>query len=569
MIPVIDLFAGAGGLGEGFSAFTDGNAHPFGLKLSMEKDEAACRTLELRAFFRKYPSGNVPRDYYRFLKGEIGLSTLFRNHPHEARAAHSEVRRVELGAIDTAASTIDMWIECTLRDSAHWVLAGGPPCQAYSIAGRCRNRTVPGYVPEDDGRHYLYREYLRVLARHWPSVFVMENVPGLLSASVGGAGIFEKMLEDLSDPAGLSTGLRPERGRAYRYRLFSLVKQVEQDMYGVPVDPASSFIIESERYGIPQSRHRVIIMGVREDIEAEPSTLDEYGHRIPVRDVLDGLPRLRSGLARDEDTGIKWLDTLRGVTETAWFRATAPAAHQPVIALLGKTAKQATNPKFGRGGEFLQYRPSAKYRDDWYLDPELDGVCHHETRSHFAPDLHRYLFAAGFAKVYRRSPQLAEFPDELLPEHRNAGRAVTKGEFGDRFRVQVAVEPATTVTSHIARDGHYYIHYDPSQCRSLTVREAARLQTFPDNYYFSGNLGDKFTQIGNAVPPLLAVQIAGIIHRLLSEASIRHGRYAVASTSKLEHVQNQGAGYKTGKTGALSAASDGVPVPDLSQRPAR
>lgn len=528
MIPVIDLFAGAGGLGEGFSAFTDDCVSPFCLKLSMEKDEEACRTLEVRAFFRRYSAGNVPHDYYRFLKGEIGLNTLFRKHPDEARAACNEVRCVELGATDTAESTIDMWIERALGDSARWVLTGGPPCQAYSIAGRGRNRAVPGYVPEDDGRHYLYCKYLRVLARHWPSVFVMENVPGLLSASVGGVGIFEKMLEDLSDPAGLSTGARLERGHAYRYRLFSLVKQVEQDMYGVPVDPASSFIIKSERYGIPQSRHRVIILGVREDIEAEPSTLDEYGHRIPVRDVLSGLPRLRSGLARDEDTDIKWLDTLRGLNEAAWCRAPAPAAHQPVIALLRKVAKQATNPKFSRGGEFIQCMPSVKYRDDWYLDPELGGVCHHETRSHFAPDLHRYLFAAAFAEVYRRSPQLAEFPDELLPKHRNAERAVMKGEFGDRFRVQVGGETATTITSHIARDGHYYIHYDPSQCRSLTVREAARLQTFPDNYYFSGNLGDKFTQIGNAVPPLLAVQVAGIIHRLLSEASIHHGRYAVA-----------------------------------------
>lgn len=528
MIPVIDLFAGAGGLGEGFSAFTDDGVPPFGLKLSVEKDEAACRTLELRAFFRKFSVGNVPRDYYRFLKGEIDTRTLFTNHPDEARAAHSEVRCVELGAVDTGASTIDMWIERTLGDSNHWVLAGGPPCQAYSIAGRGRNRAVPGYVPEDDGRHYLYREYLRVLARHWPSVFVMENVPGLISANVGGVGIFEKMLEDLSDPAGLSTGARPVGGRAYRYRLFSLVKQVEQDMYGVPVDPASSFIIESERYGIPQSRHRVIVLGVREDIEAQPSTLDEFGHHIPVQDVLGGLPRLRSGLARDEDTDIKWLGTLRGMNEAAWFRTPAPAVHEPVIELLGKTIKQASNPKFGRGGDFITYMSSTKYREEWYSDPELGGVCHHETRSHFAPDLHRYLFAAAFAKIYGRSPKLVEFPDELLPKHRNAGRAVKKGDFGDRFRVQVGGEPATTITSHIARDGHYYIHYDPSQCRSLTVREAARLQTFPDNYYFSGNLGDKFTQIGNAVPPLLALQIAGIIYRLLSNASIRYGRHAVA-----------------------------------------
>ncbi|MEW8692920.1 MAG: DNA (cytosine-5-)-methyltransferase, partial [Candidatus Thiodiazotropha endolucinida] len=149
MIPVIDLFAGAGGLGEGFSAFLDEDISPFGLKLAMEKDDEACRTLEVRAFFRKFSAGNVPHEYYRLLKGEIGINTLFRKHPDEARAARNEVRCVELGATDTAESTIDMWIERALGNSTRWVLTGGPPCQAFSIAGRGRNRAVPGYVPED------------------------------------------------------------------------------------------------------------------------------------------------------------------------------------------------------------------------------------------------------------------------------------------------------------------------------------------------------------------------------------------------------------------------------------
>ena len=144
-------------------------------------------------------------------------------------------------------------------------------------------------------------------------------------------------------------------------------------------------------------------------------------------------------------------------------------------------------------------------------------------------DLARYLFAASFAKLNRYSPRLNAFPEKLLPDHKNAkiwdGAAMP---FLDRFRVQCEAEPSTTVVSHIAKDGHYYIHYDPEQCRSLTVREAARLQTFPDNYFFEGNRTEQYTQVGNAVPPLLAFQIAKVVWALLK----RLNRHAAANCTK-------------------------------------
>jgi DNA (cytosine-5)-methyltransferase 1 len=147
------------------------------------------------------------------------------------------------------------------------------------------------------------------------------------------------------------------------------------------------------------------------------------------------------------------------------------------------------------------------------VDRRLGGVCNHETRGHIAEDLRRYFYAAVFAAVSNppRSPLLQDFPGSLLPDHKNVGEALKTTKFNDRFRVQLADRPSTTVVSHISKDGHYYIHYDPSQCRSLTVREAARLQTFPDNYFFEGPRTEQYHQVGNAVPPLLARQIAEIV----------------------------------------------------------
>ena len=176
----------------------------------------------------------------------------------------------------------------------------------------------------------------------------------------------------------------------------------------------------------------------------------------------------------------------------------------------------------GRGGEFMSRDDiNINYKRKWFLDPRIEGVCNHTTRGHIVEDLYRYFYAACFAEVKDQSPKLKNFPADLLPAHKNAKRAANGSPlFVDRFRVQLRDKPATTVTSHISKDGHYYIHYDPTQCRSLTVREAARLQTFPDNYFFCGPRTSQYVQVGNAVPPLLARQIADIVHDVLKRKGV-------------------------------------------------
>jgi DNA (cytosine-5)-methyltransferase 1 len=170
----------------------------------------------------------------------------------------------------------------------------------------------------------------------------------------------------------------------------------------------------------------------------------------------------------------------------------------------------------GRNIEKMSLRSKPKRLGEWYRKLNLPFVLNHECRNHMAGDLQRYFYAACYSKVYHKSPKISDFPRQLWPAHANVQNAEGKPIFDDRFRVQCENSSSTTVVSHISKDGHYYIHPDPRQCRSLTVREAARLQTFPDDYFFTGPRTAQFHQVGNAVPPYLAFQIATALKKSLT-----------------------------------------------------
>ena len=511
-IPVIDLFAGPGGLGEGFSAFAPRFRSPeFSIALSIEMEYWAHQTLSLRSFFHHFPSGEAPAEYYSHLRGEITRNELFGSFPQVTEAVGRQAWREELGAVDPA--EVDHRIRLALQLSDQWVLCGGPPCQAFSTVGRSRN----GGISDTDQRVYLYRQYLRILSVHEPPVFVMENVKGLLSSQIKGHEIFQQMLEDLRHPAAV---VRTPRRTGARYSLYSLVARNAANARR-PYNP-SDFVLKCEDHGIPQSRHRVIILGVREDLtHPDMPVLQPHAKWVRSRAVLHGLPRLRSGLSRCEDGQEQWQSALKEIVSAGFMRSRRNGDERLLRERILQMLSNVRSFRADRGAEFIPYHPVADYRPDWFLDPAIGGVCNHTSRPHMMPDLHRYLFAASYARVYGRSPALRDFPAELHPDHANLEDALSKGYFDDRFRVQMSNRPATTITSHIAKDGHYFIHYDETQCRSLTVREAARLQTFPDNYYFCGPRTHQYRQVGNAVPPLLVHQIASLVAHILNGAE-RH-----------------------------------------------
>lgn len=505
---VVDLFAGPGGLAEGFSAVAgEDGAKPFKVVLSVEMERSAHATLQLRSFLRQF-GDNYPDEYYAFLNEDTAEPDWSALYPSEWEAAQREALNLTLGNPEDDA-VLDTRLD-TLRETHgdRLVVIGGPPCQAYSLVGRARNMGKKDYKAETDPKHRLYEQYVRILGKLRPAAFVMENVKGMLSSALDGRNVFDMILADLRDAAGPDS-----------YRLVALAPGSSGELALEP-RPAQ-FVVRAENHGVPQARHRVIIVGIRNGDSPDSGNgrgladiLVPHERRATVADVLDGMPRLRSGLSKEADSPFEWLGVLNEAIAKLKLSASQldgdrRAKFEAKLSDF-RTGDALRLPRISNKPNGFGEGCDAKLKT-WLADKKLNVLPNNETRGHMASDLARYLFAALYADAFSVSPKASDFPASLAPEHRNW----TSGKFADRFRVQVSGQPATTVTSHISKDGHYFIHPDPTQCRSLTVREAARLQTFPDNYFFKGNRTQQFVQVGNAVPPFLAKQIGDGLLKLL------------------------------------------------------
>ncbi len=510
-IPVVDIFAGPGGLGEGFAGDPDAR---FRLAVSAEMEKSAHATLLMRAYFRALPDHKARLRCYYPLVSRVRKKLTEEDLPDDAvareafRRATTEALNLQLGKPEDD-ETLRARVREAARADDRWVLIGGPPCQAYSIAGRVRNRGNANYVFEQDTRSHLYKHYLDLIRDFGPSVFVMENVKGMLSARMNGKGMFQRIVDDLHDIRHDGNG----------YQLYSVVHGRADE----ETNP-DRFIVRSEQHGVPQARHRVIIIGVREDIACKQNLRALAEAPAPRLDAVHaGLPALRSTISRArglQSTGA-WVAEVSAQCRYAeracrshGLSEVADYLQDLRIPALELNWESSANHWSIEREELLHAaiagglsRPLA----DWLIDTDMPIVTNHEARGHMQSDLGRYAFAAAFRQVYDRSPVSTNYPETLAPSHKNW----KSGAFADRFFVQPPSGPSSTITSHIAKDGHHFIHWDPAQCRSFTVREAARVQTFPDNYVFLGNRTEQFTQVGNAVPPFLASYIADALACLL------------------------------------------------------
>ncbi|OOF36452.1 DNA cytosine methyltransferase [Rodentibacter heidelbergensis] len=405
----LDLFAGAGGLSEGFiQAGFEPVAH-------IESDKAACFTLRTRMAYHWLKSNNKENIYVEYLKGKISRNDLYKLVPD--RIMNSIVNK-EIS--EESLTELFEVIDNLLANNKLDLIVGGPPCQAYSLVGRaCDINSMLG-----DKRNYLYIFYVEFLKRYKPKFFIFENVTGLLSA-------------------------KDQNGRLYLDEMCQLFREI-----GYVIEYR---VLNARDYGVLQSRRRVILVGSRNkkiDFYPEPVL---WNPEVSVCEVFSDLPPLHAG---EGDS---------------------------------------------RGCSTLDYKGTWLYESG--IKDDRFPITWHTARNHNERDLEIY---RRVVELWMKEKKRLEYDDlpEYLKTHNN------RNSFVDRFKVVAAELPAAhTVLAHLSKDGHYYIHPDIRQNRSLTPREAARLQTFPDDYYFEGvtekpSRAAAFRQIGNAVPVLLARKIA-------------------------------------------------------------
>ena len=440
---VIDLFAGCGGLSEGF------RQAGFEVIAQVEMDKWACETLRTRCLYYHLKDIGKMSLYYKFLRGEIDRDDIFKRFPEFKESIYYTVIQFEFGKekSDKILENIERARRFYGTRKFH-VIIGGPPCQPYSLAGRARK---PDRM-ENDNRHFLYEHYLKVLEHCKPDFFVFENVPGLMTARANGHEIFLRMLDD--------------------FRNISPPYEIAPSFDEYSRNPRE-YLLKCHRYGIPQKRKRVIFIGYKKSLMSKNPDIKNVFKKIlkaktpahqtrSVSDAIGDLPPLKPGEGSDS-----WFDKYQDDPLTPYQRGMRKSSH---------------------------------------------GILNHHARTHMESDLKRYRFfiehRLNGGRAATLSTLMLERPD-LTPAHNHLDK------FLDRFKVQWWDQPSSTITAHICKDGHYYIHPDISQCRSFTVREAARCQSFSDNFKFEGPRTEQFRQVGNAVPPLLAAVIArGILREL-------------------------------------------------------
>ena len=413
-INYIDLFAGAGGLSEGFiRAGFNPIAH-----VEMNKD--ACDTLKTRSAYHWLKENNKSEIYLEYLKSEKKIKEEFWRNNIPDNIINSVIN-TEISE-DTLPYIFDK-INKELGNNQVDLIIGGPPCQAYSIVGRARD---PKNM-EDDPRNHLYRHYVKFLEKYKPKMFVFENVPGILTAKNG------------------------------EY-LNKILKAVRKAGYEVSLPTNKYNVLNAKDFGVLQDRKRVIIIGWKK----------ELGLSYPDFKVEENNFQILNDLFSD----LKPLNNRQGTLNATKYNK-----------------------------ETTEYLKQSGIRNG------LDFVTQHIVRPNNENDLEIYRIAV---EEWNKGKRLnyATLPPKLI-KHNNIE------SFTNRFQVVNGQGISHTVVAHIAMDGHYYIHPDGKQNRSISVREAARIQSFPDDYFFEGSRTAAFKQIGNAVPPLMAQKIAEKIKEIL------------------------------------------------------
>ncbi|CAH0994222.1 Modification methylase AplI [Emticicia aquatica] len=394
----IDLFAGCGGFSEGF--YKEG----FRSLVHVDFDEAACLTLRERM------------KYYNYSQKEIDKAVI---------------------CGDLTKEDVNLQIDKVLEDKQIDVLVGGPPCQSFSSVGRAQDPNAMA----NDPRNYLFLNYINILEKYKPKVFVFENVSGLLTAKPNGNFIFPQIIEEMS-------------------RFYDVC------------DDKKTILLNSVHYGVPQIRKRVIIIGVRKDLN------------FTSKDVYESVKKEYFSPEMEKKGEIGSLLKYRTVKDA--------------ILDLPKILP-------GEGQEQISFKPSeVNTYVNQIRQENFDLLYNHEARNHNSEDRKRYKI---LSENEWQLKDLAEVNPDLVhhdPKH-----------FGNRYTVQKYNSPGTTVVAHLYKDGNLFIHPDSKQERTFTVREAARIQSFPDDFIFKGSRTNQFKQVGNAVPPLMAQQIAKAIKKFI------------------------------------------------------